>query len=815
MLYRISESKKRMKINDIHIRGLRGVKGEVSIPLGSNSALFYGDNGTGKSTISDVLEWFYYDKVEHLSDGEIGTKGHSAMRNISLPDDDLAFLRLNITGITDELSKTIKVNGSKLVTTISNNNDTGNDYMLSSESENIILRYKDLDGFARATKRDRLNKLSDIIGYAQVTKTRNELQATCNALKKEIKLKSFEDQISYQQSQILEQFNRNIALDEQFVEVVNELIKPFDLKVSGLHEVNEVLQKIKQVDDSKVVSQEALLAKIQEKIILLPPHIEELEKQYDEYNALFKDISSNVEKLKNLILAKLLSSGKEVLENEDYNDNKCPLCLEEQDSKALLASITERLESLEDVKQEKNKLDELKKSLVDQIYKTEQILDSVLDEQQINDISNNDYQTAFARTKSHLEKYKKELALNPLSTEDLIDSSVLKVNITKVMQVQEKAKKALQEIRAQRASNPKLDAYNKIKIAGNAYALVRKLETERKLYNKQLDNIEVMYSEFRRLQKNSIEAFLDAFSDRINAIFKFLNPTIDIDNIRLVSIEENDELVGITIEMDFWEMKGVSPPHKYLSESYQNCVGIAFFLASVEAFNTKNRFIVFDDVIASFDEKHRKRFADLLVEQYKDYQLILLTHEISWFELVRNLIKGSKWLVREIKYNDSKGTYFDEAAKDLQERIEEKIKNGNKDNLGNDARKYLESILKEIAYNLEAKLPFRFNIENENRMSYELLTGIKSTLKSRKCALTSNEVIDRLLGSTFIGNKDSHDSSYEPSLSDLKAFWQDIRDFEGLFFCGVCESYVSTKYYDNVSKKIRCRKGEISYSWKN
>ena len=781
-----------MKINSIHIAGLRGVRNEITIPLDSNSALFYGDNGTGKSTISDVLEWFFFDRVSHLSDGEIGAKGHSAMRNIALSDDSTATLKLNMSNLDSEPTKTIEVKDDKLVSKFSNDDKSIARYMASSASENFILRYKDLDDFARATKKDRLTKLSDIIGYSRVTKIRSELQSTCNALKKEIKLKSFEDQISYQQGQILEQFDRNTTADEQVLEVVNKLVKPFDLKVFSLADVNAALENIKQTDDSKELSQEALLVKMQEKIILLPAHLDELESQYEEYKKLFKDIASNAEKLKSLILEKLLSSGKEVLEDESYRSDDCPLCLTQQDIPGLLKSITGRLDELDSVKKEKVRLEELKKSLLEQISLTKQVIDSVLEEKQITEEKNAEYKKSFTDTNSQLEYYKKALQSNPLFVESLIESSDLKVNRKKVSEIQRKSEKELQSIRAQRSSNTKLDAYNKIKIAGNAYSQVRKLERERETYNQQLVTMEAVHKEFRRLQKSSIEAFLGAFSERINTIFQFLNPTVKIGEIRLVSIEENDELAGITIEMDFLEMKKVSPPHKYLSESYQNCVGISFFLASVEAFNNQNKFIILDDVISSFDAKHRKRFADLLIEQYEDYQLILLTHEISWFELVRNLIKGKKWLVEEIKYSDSDGTYMDEPAKGLKERIESKIEASNKDNLGNDARKYLEAILKDIAWNLEVSVPFRFNSQNEDRMPYELLTAIKGSLKKRKCSeLVGNSTIDRLIGSTFIGNKDSHDSSYNPDLSDLKAFWQDVCDFENLFLCHSCGSYVS------------------------
>ena len=137
-----------------------------------------------------------------------------------------------------------------------------------------------------------------------------------------------------------------------------------------------------------------------------------------------------------------------------------------------------------------------------------------------------------------------------------------------------------------------------------------------------------------------------------------------------------------------------------------------------------------------------------------------------------------------------------------------------RNNLGNEARKYLEDLLKQIAFNLEVKVAYRFNEINEDRMAFELLNALKSTLKKHKCTeLINISIIDRLLGSLFIGNKDSHDSSIELKFSDMKAFWIDVTDFEKLIFCQSCKSLLSIRNYDKLNKKIRCSKGEIEYSW--
>ena len=60
-----------IKIKNLSISGIRGVQKTIEIPLSEKSILIYGDNGTGKSSISDSLEWFFNNHVKHLSGSEI------------------------------------------------------------------------------------------------------------------------------------------------------------------------------------------------------------------------------------------------------------------------------------------------------------------------------------------------------------------------------------------------------------------------------------------------------------------------------------------------------------------------------------------------------------------------------------------------------------------------------------------------------------------------------------------------------------------------------------------------------------------------
>jgi hypothetical protein len=328
--------------------------------------------------------------------------------------------------------------------------------------------------------------------------------------------------------------------------------------------------------------------------------------------------------------------------------------------------------------------------------------------------------------------------------------------------------------------------------------------------------MEVIYNEFVKKQKEGLENFITTFSGTINEYYQFMNPGEQFQELKIVTIGDEDELNGITIEYQY-NGNWVSPPQKYFSESHLNCFGLSFFLASVIAFNKENKFLLLDDVISSFDSNHRKRFADLIFEKFADYQIILLTHENEWFQYVSQLAKRRNWLINEIKWSDANGTYLDDKPTDIRAIIETNLAKGNVDLLGNPIRKYLELTLKDICSNLEVKVSFRMNELNEKRMPDELLNELKSKIKKSSKELQEQmPIFDRIINSNILGNLLSHDNPFSPKLGDLKAFWADLNAMEQLLYCQdpACKKPVLVKHYDTVKKRIRCGCGKTNYDWK-
>jgi len=84
-----------VKIKSIDIYGIRGIKDCLTLDLKEKSVLVFGENGSGKSSLADAIEWYYSDGIKHLASEEIeSTKGRGALRNLFIPDSEDAYIAI-------------------------------------------------------------------------------------------------------------------------------------------------------------------------------------------------------------------------------------------------------------------------------------------------------------------------------------------------------------------------------------------------------------------------------------------------------------------------------------------------------------------------------------------------------------------------------------------------------------------------------------------------------------------------------------------------------------------------------------------------
>lgn len=807
-----------MKLKQIDIKGIRGVKESISLVLNGKSIVLYGDNGMGKSSISDAIEWFYTNKVAHLSGTEIDLK--DALRNASVEEDIVSEVAINFLKKSDfDTGKTLFYKSNKLDQDFTIKSDEIRDYLVKSKEENLLLRYKSLNDFVDITKGDKLKYLSGIIGFSEVTKKKEVLRKAFTSIKSEISKQNFEGQITGQKTILIDKIGAAVSQEKDLFEIIKTKIAPLKLKidVQSIEDIDALLKYLRSATNEKLLKENTFLEKIQTVLIGLQAEIITIIINYDSYFDEFQKIAVDVEGIMKIYIAELLKSGDKVIQKIHKRDS-CPLCLQPKDRSELLTEIAERLKEAEEA-EKKLKTFQKAQELI-KVISAERIsrIDILLSEPLFKMPENEQLKKDLEFISKKIKLIQDASLVKPSSGDKIPDSKSVALNVLDFLFLDDLATR-IKKLKETIKKDNVTEIYANISASKDAFIKIKTLEKERKILEKQRASLSNIYNEFVKAQKEGLENFIDSFSIKINEYYQYMNPDEPFQEIKIVTIGDEDELNGITIEYKYngdW----VSPPQKYFSESHLNCFGISFFLASVDAFNDINEFFVLDDVISSFDSNHRKRFAELLFEKFDKKQIILLTHEEEWFRnFVKPLAKKKGWIVNEIKWTEAKGTHFEEPQGDIKSRIEKKLSESDIDGLGNPIRQYLESSLKEICMNLDVKVSFRPNEVNEKRMPDELINELKSRINSKSNDLQMHSpTIERVANSSILGNLLSHDNPFNPKIGDLKAFWADIIEMEEIFYCQVddCKKpTVSIRNLDTVSKEIRCGGcGKTKYDWK-
>ena len=131
-----------------------------------DSTVIYGDNGTGKSTIADALEWYFTGDIELLShEGR-----QHAVRYVGGDGDDVTSVEVLTSGTL----------GGKVVFP----DERTPDLFRALRRETFLLRGRTLADFINKTKTEKWKALVEILGLDAIESLREDLQRARNELRK-------------------------------------------------------------------------------------------------------------------------------------------------------------------------------------------------------------------------------------------------------------------------------------------------------------------------------------------------------------------------------------------------------------------------------------------------------------------------------------------------------------------------------------------------------------------------------------------------------------------------------------------------------
>jgi DNA repair exonuclease SbcCD ATPase subunit len=798
-----------IRLRKLSIQGFRGARFDLPLDFTADHRSFsiYGENATGKSTITDALEWFLLGRVDHLWREDCKEE---ALRHVLLDSSGKCEVQI-------EFSNTA-LNGARILppdlkTKTSNASQDFRTFLEHVKAERIFLRHAQITKFIDETKSKKKEEIAAIIGYQDILGFRDAIQGAYNTLRKDSTYLTARQHAEDAKNKLFQLAGAIIASEKELFDKANALLQPFNVGVivsddkSYDQALDALRGKISQPDRAE---KRLRLDQLKKDCEELSTSVGTLLSKKDDFLVKYDELVKNKHAVSQLNIEQFLMQGHKVISDGHFHDQQCPFCLTPYDLDELRHKVDERIKGIAKIR---GQYDETKALKIEFVNATKSV--SAVCERLAKNCEGLDKFTELVTAVEHVGKTLSSLAeganqcyakfepvtisqqtlndLNGLST--LADQNAkLAQSESDMLQLSDEEKKLIDKIEQVRDLRTYYRQYER-----NARTV--------KAYEEQILSLSTIFDTFKTVQNDALQAVLDRISEDVGKFYTALHPKENVDNVRLRVVGEE----GIEFEYQF-HGKPTHPPMKYLSESHLNSLGVCLFLASAKLFNKNSRFLVLDDIVTSFDLGHRRRLLRLLKEEFKDWQIILLTHERLWFDMIKRELAQDGWLFKDVEWSAENGVQLTKSAADLREFIEEKRK---KFDVSNDVRKLLEASLKEICYALEVRVPFRFNDDNEQRMSGELLSDLRATVNRKSPSLKGHAAFSNLEGSNLIATVGSHDNPGETiSSGDIDVALADIDALIDLFRCKTCGRYVEAERQVAGQNRITCKCGEKELEWK-
>ncbi len=791
-----------LKIKKLTIENFRGLRLPVSVDFvkgnKTTSALIYGRNGTGKSSIVDAWEWLLNTSIENLE-----------REGISLADLPHKASGGNNSYITAEFQHTsigtvtAKFNPKKI--SVPTRSGEFDEFKTLSNYPNF-LRYIDLNEFV-CNKRpaEKYKYIAKFFGLEKFSLLQDTMQTAIN--KQTSNLQNLQSAFDTS-SKTINAITGKINVDEAtIVAFINTIALKHKLPaITAFKEADTVKTALQKIVQKNPITKELTEWKaFQLRQNSFYP-IATAKANCIALENLFTDLKQNEESIKQLILSSLYELSIEIIPKLE-DKLKCPVC-DETFKGDLLKHITVKHNSLSALTKKKTDFEAKKSLLENQFEGISRKIAAI--EAESSSVVLSAFQTFFDDLTSinstlpsliaTLKKQLKDLTTLSINNDTAIgkiDTIISNEVISKQFVIDKIAALSKDETTKTLAQ----DYTNISNIIDNFKS--HSINKEKVTYLKTItDNLEVFFNNLTTYIQTEIQNTFTTISADVVDYFNVLeNANPDIKNPALKLLTGKDKAVELEIE---FVTEKITPAFKFLSESQVNSFGLAIFLASVKHFNKDFKFFILDDVVNSFDSFKRPRVAKLIASKFSDFQVLMITHDQIFFDTVqRNFPEWPRYKFTAWDYSTGPKC---KPSKNYLEEIQSYIDDGNPITAGQTLGKYLEWIFGILCENMETQIPYR--VENVYTLSdyYNLLA--KRFRDKLKLANTQHKLfglLDEFETVTIFRNYCVHwkNEATQFTTEEIDAIFKKWIEIEQIIFCTSCKSFV---HYENISSTnyVRC-----------
>lgn len=154
-----------------------------------------------------------------------------------------------------------------------------------------------------------------------------------------------------------------------------------------------------------------------------------------------------------------------------------------------------------------------------------------------------------------------------------------------------------------------------------------------KVVSKVLPRLEAALTICEQQRKAFLDTILSAIAKEVGRLYEIIHPGEGLNKITL-KLDPN-KTGSLDLAAEFLSNQD-QPPHAYFSESHLDSLGLCIFLALAALREPERTLVVMDDVLGSIDEPHVDRLIEMLYDESKKFtHTVITTHYQPWREKFR------------------------------------------------------------------------------------------------------------------------------------------------------------------------------------
>ncbi len=749
------------RIESIIMEKFKGATNRVAIDFDTSKpvVMIFGENGTGKSTIVDAIDFVYNENFGSIDQRSTTGSKADLLASLGSPAGNLKVIAKyagnNWTGIIGL--------GKKPVSTGSGDRPTVK-----------ILRRSEILKIVDGQPTARYEALKSFINVPKAENNENALRTAVNDTNK----KYNDAVIAYQQAEqnLKEAWEAEGKPDGDYKRWAKSKseIDATTLAKSSSH-LNSIIQKMNDCDSAlKSLNDADTIYKLAEKAYI------EAEQKYnsvrESIKGIEKDIVDVLEKAKDF-LAKYPTAAS------------CPVCEKPENTSELVDKIDKRLASLKSLIEAKKTYESAKKLADGQekvlLSKKSDWIGKVRDLASfVNDSSVPEIDSLCIPWTN----FTGVLGFNKSDCADMVAPTA--------KQLSERLLSSKGSIEARKQKEEK--EVNQLKLIKTSYQTYTNKTVQAKRLEKQLDTLKKLHEIVEKERKDFVENELGSISGEVDSLYTKIHPA---EGLGKVEFYLNPKFIGSLGFTGHFQGTADIQPQAYYSESHLDTLGVCVFLALAKKYADENTVVILDDVITSIDQAHMTRFMQALHDEASNFnQLIITTHYRPW----RDRYKYSQGptanvhLIDLLHWSHPRGIRHTKTKHSVEELIDHLKKDElDRQGVASKAGILLEGVIDHIALIYNCKLPRK---AEPNYTLGELLDSISKKLKSALKMEKLNEnsergeivlsgLIDEVSGLTWIRNQvGCHFNvlGMEISDADVRQYGELTIKFANALICNKC-----------------------------